>query len=173
MIIREERAEDFCEIRALVKEAFVTAKVSNGKEQDFVTFLRGKDTYIPDLALVAEEDGRIIGHIMLTKTAIFDGDKKQELLLLAPLCVALAYRNNGLGATLVEQAFVRARTKGYTAAVLVGDPHYYERFGFMPLQNFGIENSNGIPAPYVLAYELVPDALHKVKGFITFMTGDE
>ena len=51
-----------------MKLAFETAHVSNGEEQDFVNQLRAEGNYIPRLALVAEEDGKLIGHIMLTRT---------------------------------------------------------------------------------------------------------
>jgi hypothetical protein len=83
-------------IYELVKVTLQTAKVSNGKEQDLVNKLRNSGNYIPELALVAEEDGQLIGHIMLTKTYIItnDGDK-YETLLLGPISVSLEYRNRG------------------------------------------------------------------------------
>lgn len=84
MVIRKERQEEFHQIYDLVKTAFQTAKVSNGKEQDFVDQLRSGGGYIPELALVAEEDGKLIGHIMLTEMYITDGSKKFKSLLLAP-----------------------------------------------------------------------------------------
>ena len=64
MTIRQATPEDFDAIYSLVKTAFQTAKVSDGGEQDFVLKLR-KGSYIPELELVAEEDGVLIGHIML------------------------------------------------------------------------------------------------------------
>ncbi|MFA7074347.1 MAG: hypothetical protein WC234_04055, partial [Endomicrobiaceae bacterium] len=98
MIIRQETKKDFQEIYSLVKIAFETAKVSNGKEQDYVNELKAGKNYIPELALVAEQDGRIIDHIMLTKFYIkTDKNTKEESLLLAPLCVKLEYRNEKIG----------------------------------------------------------------------------
>lgn len=67
MIIRRETSEEFPRIYALVKTAFQTAKVADGNEQDFVSQLRAGGGYIPELALVAEENGSLIGHIMLTR----------------------------------------------------------------------------------------------------------
>ena len=58
MIIRQETKEDFKEIYKLVKNAFETARVSNGKEQDYVNELRASSKYIPELALVVEEQHR-------------------------------------------------------------------------------------------------------------------
>ncbi|HWR07601.1 hypothetical protein [Sporomusa sp.] len=56
MIIRKETEKDFSQIYDLVKAAFQTAKVSDGKEQDFVNQLRSSSNYIPELALIAEEN---------------------------------------------------------------------------------------------------------------------
>ena len=69
MTIRQATPKDFDAIYSLVKTAFQTAKVSDGGEQDFVLKLR-KGSYIPELELVAEEDGVLIGHIMLTGASI-------------------------------------------------------------------------------------------------------
>ena len=70
LIIRQEKSSEFQYIYDFVRVAFETAKVSNGKEQDFVNRLRASDRYIPELALVAEKNAKIVGHIMLTKTHV-------------------------------------------------------------------------------------------------------
>ena len=115
MIIRRETPEEFSMIYDLVKVAFQTAKVSDGKEQDFVNQLRNSGNYIPELALVAEESGKLIGHIMLTKTYITSDKNKFETLLLAPISVALEYRNKGVGSKLITQSFKLAKKMGYTS----------------------------------------------------------
>lgn len=167
MVIRRETPEEFAEIYDLVKVAFQTAKVSDGKEQDFVNHLRSSGNYIPELALVAEEDGKLIGHIMLTKTNIVNGDNKFEALLLAPISVALEYRNRGVGTGLIKESFKLAKEKGYTSVLLVGDPAYYHRFGFKTAVDFGIKHSHDIPDEYVMACELVADALGGISGTTT------
>ncbi len=168
MIIRRETPEEFSQIYDLVKIAFQTAKVSNGKEQDFVNHLRSSGNYIPELALVADENGKLIGHIMLTKTFIVNSGNKFGTLLLAPISVALDYRNKGVGSNLIKESFKLAKDMGYTSVFLVGDPAYYHRFGFKASVNFGIKNINNIPDEYVMACELVPDALHGISGTIDF-----
>jgi putative acetyltransferase len=65
MKIRPETPQDFPFLYNFVKDAFKTAKISNGDEQNFVDKLRTIEGYIPELALVAEENSKIIGHIML------------------------------------------------------------------------------------------------------------
>lgn len=70
MKIRVVNKSDFKDIYNLVKEAFKTAQVSDGNEQDFVLELRKRVFYIPSLEFVAEEQGELIGHIMFTKQAV-------------------------------------------------------------------------------------------------------
>ncbi|MDF9408723.1 MAG: hypothetical protein A4E52_01842 [Pelotomaculum sp. PtaB.Bin013] len=164
MIIRRETPEEFSKIYDLVKIAFQTAKVSNGKEQDFVNHLRAGGNYIPELALVSEENGILIGHIMLTKTYIVNNSNKYQALLLAPISVALKHRNKGVGSHLIRESFKLAKEMGYTAVLLVGDPAYYHRFGFNAAINFGIKNTHNIPDKYVMACELVPGALNGISG---------
>jgi len=168
MIIRRETEDDFDRIYDLVKVAFQTAKVSNGKEQDFANELRNSGNYIPELALVAEEDGKLIGHIMLTKTYITTDDGKFEALLMAPISVLLEHRNRGVGSELINESFRLAKELGYTVVVLVGDPAYYHRFGFRPAVTFGIKHTPEIPDENVMACELVPDALNGFSGKIDF-----
>ena len=168
--IRPEMPADFAEIHALVKTAFETAKVSNGDEQNFVDRLRASSDYLPDLALVAIEDDRIVGCVMLTRTSIVTAAGPREILLFAPLAVDLAHRSAGLGARLTREALERGRAAGFDAVTLVGDPAYYGRFGFRPTTDFGVDNTDGIPSQYVQMLELVPGALAGVGGTITFAT---
>lgn len=168
MIIREERPEDFGEIYRLVETAFKTAKVADGNEQDFVDTLRSRDSYIPRLALVAELDGRLVGHIMLTRTVIAGADgRNHEALMLAPLSVLREYRLRGIGALLVESAFEKASKMGFRSVFLAGDPAYYSRFGFRASTGFGIGNASGIPEQFALAAELIPGALDGIRGTVS------
>ena len=168
MIVRPERPDEFPQIYDLVKVAFQTARVSNGKEQDFVNQLRTSGNYIPELALVAEEDGKLIGHIMLTKFYIVNSSNRFEILLLAPLSVVLEYRDQGVRSALVKESFKRARKTGYTSVILVGDPAYYRRFGFKTAADFGIKNKQHIPDENVMVCELVPDGLRGIHGTLDF-----
>ena len=164
MVIRRERPEEFPQIYDLVKVAFQTAKVSNGKEQDFVNQLRSGANYIPELALVAEENGKLVGHIMLTKAHIVNGANKFVALYLAPISVVFGYRNKGIGSNLIKESFKLAKEMGYTSVLLVGDPAYYHRFGFKSAVTFGIKHMHEIPDENVMAFEPVPNVLSGVNG---------
>ncbi|MGD0857221.1 MAG: N-acetyltransferase [Dehalococcoidia bacterium] len=166
MVIRRERPEEFPQIYDLVKIAFQTAKISDGKEQDFVNQLRSGGNYIPELAMVAEENGELVGHIMLSKAHIVNGSNKFEILYLAPISVVLGYRNKGIGSSLIKESFKLAKEMGFTSVFLVGDPAYYHRFGFKSAITFGIKHTHEIPDENVMACELVPNALKGISGTI-------
>lgn len=165
--IREETDRDQAEIYTLIKTAFETAKVKDGNEQDFAANLRKSDRYIPELALVAQSGGKLIGHIMLTKTKLTRPDGKvEEVLLVAPLSVLIEYRDKGVGSALMKEGLRKAKEMGYNAAFLCGDPGYYERFGYKRSSLFGIGNAQNIPEQYVLAYELKRNALEEITGTV-------
>ena len=169
MNIRQENINDYEVIYRFVKTAFETAKVKDGHEQDFVNSIRSSDNYIPELALVAEDKGEIIGHIMLSKTYVENEDKKFEALYLAPVSVLLKRRNQGIGSKLIYESFKHARGMGYKAVFLAGDPAYYNRFGFVPTIKHNIKCSLEIPEELyenIMVCELVPDALAGVSGIV-------
>lgn len=169
MDIRLAKKEDFDQIYELVKTAFETAQVSDGKEQDFVRKLRAGDTYLPELEFIAEEQGSIIGHVMMTKQTVETGRGAYTGVLVAPLCVASRHRDLGIGQKLMRYACKQAVKAGYEAAFLVGNPKYYSRFGFRETREFGIENGTEIPDEVVMACELVEGALEGIKGRIVNM----
>ena len=171
MVIRQEEAKDFDEIYSLIKTAFKTAKVSDGDEQDFANNLRKGSDYIQQLALVAELNDKIIGHIMFTKCRI-ECDEKDvfEGLLLAPLSVLIEHRGKGVGSKLVEEGFKQAKEMSYTTVFLCGYPDYYKRFGFKTISEYkNIKNTSTVPDEFLMAYELMPNALSNVKGHLNIV----
>ncbi len=166
LIIRQETPGDYATIRRLVQEAFRTAKVSDGDEQEYVNKLRSSAGYIPELALVLADGPELVGHIMLTRFAITTPCGAFEALLLAPVCVLKEYRNRGVGSEFIRHALGLAKESGFKAVFLVGDPAYYNRFGFEPAVSYGITNTDNIPEQYVMALELEDGALKNHTGTI-------
>ncbi len=167
MRIRPERENELPKIDELVRIAFETAEVSDGDEQDFVDRLRRGGEYVPELALVVEDENDLIAYIMLTRIVVSSNDERHPVLLLAALAVVLERRAQGVGTGLVDAAFRRARELGHAAVVVVGDPAYYSRFGFRRCAEFGIANANGIEDEFFMARELEPGGLSAVRGTIS------
>jgi len=180
MKIRQENEYDFSQIYDFVKKAYQTANNSDGNEQDLVNKLRAGDNYIPKLALVAEDEndaGKLIGYIMLTKIAIKGitemPKNRFEILLLAPVAIEAAQRNKGLGSELILDSLKRAKNEGYAAVILVGDPKYYKRFGFVSAAKYGIKNKQNIPDENVLVLEFVSGILDGMAGTVDFDEPDD
>lgn len=169
MIIRQAKKEDYDNIYEFVKEAFSTADVSDGTEQDFVVELRGGSTYIPKLEFVALDGEELVGHIMFTRQEVVKKNSIYMGLLVAPLSVKLSHRSEGVGTALMHHGFEEAEKLGYEAAFLAGNPEYYSRFGYEQTTVFGIKNVTEIPDQYVLGCEIKKGSLANVRGTISLV----
>lgn len=134
MLIRKEESKDYETIYSVVKAAFDSAEHSDGNEQDLVNALRKGEAYIPELSLVAETDGKIVGHIMFTKARVGD----DTVLVLAPLSVLPEYQRMGIGMSLIKEGHCIADRLGYEYSVVLGSEKYYPKTGYLPADNFGI-----------------------------------
>lgn len=100
MVIRQETKKDYVAVYQLIKDAFATAEHTDGIEQDLVEALRkNEDAFIPELSLVAEEQGEVIGHILFTKMKVGN----DTVLALAPLSVKPKYQHQGIGTSLIME----------------------------------------------------------------------
>ena len=134
MIIEHEQQGDFPEIDTLIRTAFAHAPHRDGTEQDLVANLRKSAAYVPELALIARLDGRIIGHILFTEVCI--GGRTG--LALAPLSVLPAHQRQGVGKALMAAGHALATEKGYPVSVVLGSETYYPLAGYVPAAQFGI-----------------------------------
>ena len=115
-----------------------------------VNALRYGSAYIPELSLVAEENGSIIGHIMFTKAEI--GGK--IVLALAPLSVLPEYQRKGVGTALIEEGHKIAKEMGYAYSVVLGSENYYPKFGYIPADTFGIIAPFDVPRDNFMVYKI-------------------
>lgn len=166
IIIRQTTQTEYAAIGDLIKTAFETAVHRDGNEQNFAAKLRTGENYIPRLDLTATLDGVPAGHIMLTQTGVTKPDgTRYDTLMVAPLSVLLEHRCAGIGSALMHEGLRIAAKMGYDSAFLLGDPAYYQRFGYRPAHLCGIVHDS-FPAEYLLAKELVPGALDGITGKI-------
>jgi putative acetyltransferase len=125
--IRCELPGDEAAIRRVHLEAFSTPV-----EADLTDALRKSEAFVPGLSFLAELNGEVVGHAFFTEVLV--GDRK--LISLAPLAVRPNWQRQGIGSLLVHMGLEESRKVGYGAAVLLGDPRYYGRLGFVPASKY-------------------------------------
>ncbi|SDZ11999.1 Acetyltransferase (GNAT) family protein [Bacillus sp. 166amftsu] len=75
-------------------------------------------------------DKEIIGHVLLSKIKIVNGDKSVDSLALAPVSVAPDYQKKGIGSLLISNVLREAKELGYHSIIVLGHKEYYPKFGF-------------------------------------------
>ena len=126
MILRPESANDYDSIRSILIAAFADHPYSHQTEHLIVDALRAADALT--VALVAEVDGNVVGHIAFSPVKINGMDCMW--FALGPVAVLPDFQRQGIGKGLIEEGLKAIRSLGAQGCVLVGDPAYYERFGF-------------------------------------------
>ena len=133
-----------------------------------VDAIRQAPSFQPDLSLVAEDEGHVVGHAILTYVDLEGGGR--SLLELGPLSVQPDKQNEGVGDALVRAALAAADARGEPLVLVLGASSYYSRFGFRPASGFGIEKPD--PAIPDDDFMLVPlkgyDA--SIRGRVVFPT---
>lgn len=166
MHIRRERPVDYPEVHALVRLAFVTGQYDG--EAEYLEALRSKPAFLPELSLLAEEDERIIGQVVLYETPIRTDAAPVTALVLSPISVHPAHFRRGIARALVDRALDIAREMGYPAVFLCGEPALYQKLGFVPSHRFGILHTSDLQgdAPWCMVRELHAGALRDLQGTV-------
>ncbi|MCA9422941.1 MAG: N-acetyltransferase [Nitrospira sp.] len=124
--IRSESQSDVAAIDALIVSAFLDAPHTSHTEQLIVKALREAKQL--SVSLVAENKGNLVGHVAVSPVSISDGT--EHWYGLGPISVAPEWQRQGVGSQLVERALTELRKLGAAGCVVLGEPHYYGRFGF-------------------------------------------
>jgi putative acetyltransferase len=160
MLIRPEKDLDQTGVRAVNLAAFETAA-----EADLVGILH--DQVRPIISLIAELEGKVIGHIMFSPVYL-SADPSLQLMGLAPMAVLPEFQHGGVGSKLVAAGLECCRRDGVAAVVVLGHPKYYPRFGFSPAVDFEIDCEYKVPADVFMAVELQPEALSAKSGTVQY-----
>jgi putative acetyltransferase len=154
MIIRIAMPTDRPHIDAVLREAF-----PGPQEADLVTRLADDGDVM--FSLVADVDGVVCGTVIFSPMAA-----PFRALALAPLAVLPDYQNQGIGAALVHEGIELARVEGWDGIFVLGDPHYYQRFGF--LAETAAPYDNRYAGPYLMALSLLQGALPATSGTVDY-----
>jgi putative acetyltransferase len=144
MIIRNEKPSDIAAISEVTIAAFRTLAISHHTEQFIINALRADNALT--ISLVAEIDGRVIGHVAFSPVTISDGSPNWHGL--GPVSVLPEYQKQGIGKSLIHKGLSLLKDLESQGCALVGDPNYYKRFGFKNIPDLLHE---GIPQEFFLA----------------------
>jgi putative acetyltransferase len=136
--IRNETEADVNAIGEVTATAFKILAVSSHTEQFIIEALRAAKALT--LSLVAERDGRVIGHIAFSPVNLSDGTIGWYGL--GPVSVLPEYQREGIGKALIQEGLSRLKALGASGCCLVGHPHYYIKFGFKNAAELVLE---GVP----------------------------
>lgn len=162
MIIRAERPEDYSTIDQIHDRAF-----GHDWESLLIRNLRTEEGYDKSLSLVAEHEGKVVGHILFSRITIESPISSHPALILAPLAVFEEFRGIKAGTMLVEEGIRIAKERG-EKMILVYGHRFYERFGFTMAHEKGIFRPNPMKGEVVRLLELEEGAADGVMGVIKY-----
>lgn len=156
--IRQEKHADHDAREALLDRAYGPDRFTKCSQR-----LREDRLPAGGLSFVATDNGSLVGTVRLWNVSAGPG---RAALLLGPLAVAPEARSQGIGGKLMRHAIAAARMRGHRAILLVGDPDYYERFGFSAETTALLWMPGAYDRRRLLALELVPGALDGALGLV-------
>lgn len=160
MKIRGELDADHAAVAAVLESAF-----PEDGESRLVTRLRSSAS--PLVSLVAERQGRVVGHILFSPVTL-DSDPSLKLMGLAPMAVHPELQRSGIGSALVEAGLRECQEAGAGTVVVLGHPDYYPRFGFLPASQFQITSEYDVPSEAFMLRELRPGYLDGHRGTVSY-----
>jgi putative acetyltransferase len=161
IVIRNETDADVETITEVTIAAFKTLEISNHTEQFIIEALRAAKALT--LSLVAELDGRVIGHIAFSPVTISDGTLNWYGL--GPVSVLPEYQRKGIGKALIHEGLSRLKGLNAQGCCLVGHRDYYRKFGFKNIPGLVHE---GVPQEVFFALSFDE---HTPQGTVAFHEG--
>lgn len=160
--IRKEKAEDILPIRDIHEAAFgrpAEAKIVDALRRNVSNYL----------SLVADDEGRLVGHILFTPAVIEYAGERIVGMGLAPMAVIPDYQRQEIGSNLVTQGLKDLRKRGCPFVIVLGYPEFYSRFGFTPASRRNIRCQwEEVPDEAFLIFVLDQQAMRGVKGVAHF-----
>ena len=162
IIIRKERPDDREAVGRVNRLAF-----GQDDEADLVERLRRGDH--PSIALVAEREDQVVGHILFTPVRIVSDSGEFAAIGLAPMSVLPEYQRQGIGKELVASGLETCRVLGHEIVIVLGHPEYYPRFGFVKAAPLGICWVHEVSDEAFMVLELRDGALAGRGGIVHYL----
>ena len=169
MNIRQEQPNDYREVENLTREAFWNVYRPGCTEHFVLNRFRENPDFIPELDLVMEHDGRIIGHVMFSRAElVLDDGTRCPSWTFGPISIHPDYKRQGYGLQLLNHALAKARGMGVGFLCMEGNIAFYSQAGFGLASKLGIHyhaEPRDAEVPYFLAQELISGWL-KARGIV-------
>ena len=168
IIIRRETQIDHAAVEHLTREAFWNVYRPGCLEHYVVHVLREDPDFVPELDLVMERDGELIGHVLYMRAKIVADDGREiPMMTFGPISIRPDLQRQGLGKYLLDYSMELAEELGAGALCIEGNIDFYGKSGFVVAGTKGIRY-HGEPeqelVPYVLLKELRPGFLDGITG---------
>ena len=168
IIIRRETPEDYAAVEHLTREAFWNVYRPGCTEHYVVHVLRQDPDFVPELDLVTERDGELIGHVLYMRAKIVADDGREiPMMTFGPISISPDLQRKGLGKYLLDFSMERARELGVGALCIEGNIDFYGKSGFVVAGTRGIRY-HGEPEQEIVPYVLLKELQH---GFLDSVTG--
>ena len=168
ILIRRETPGDFTAVEELTREAFWNVYRPGCLEHYVVHVLREDPAFVPELDLVMELDGRLIGHVMYMRASISADDGRDiPVMTFGPISIRPELQRRGLGKRLLDESMERAAALGAGALCIEGNLGFYGKSGFVVAGTRGIRyhgEPDKLLVPYFLLRELREGYLRGVTG---------
>ena len=175
IVIRSEEKGEYRKVENMVRESFWNVYRPGCMEHYVLHQLRKDAAFVPELDLVMERDGELIGQNMFMRAWIAaDDGSKIPIMTMGPICIAPQWKRKGYGKILLDYSLEKAKELGYGALCFEGNIDFYGKSGFREASEFGIRY-HGLPegedASFFLCKELIPGYLEGITGEYTTPEG--
>ncbi len=166
--IRLETKKDYREVENLTRESFWNVYRPGCMEHYVLHCYRNRKEFIPELDLVMEKDGKIIGHVMYSEATIqVDDGRVIPIMTFGPISIAPEYKRKGYGKKLLDYSMGKAKEMGAGMLCIEGNIDFYGKSGFIVASTKGI-HYHAEPRENVVPYFLLKELK---EGFLDGITG--
>lgn len=175
IVIRSEEKGEYRKVENMVRESFWNVYRPGCMEHYVLHQLRKDAAFVPELDLVMEQNGELIGQNMFMRAWIAADDGREiPIMTMGPICIAPQWKRKGYGNILLDYSLEKAKELGCGALCFEGNIDFYGKSGFREASEFGIRY-HGLPegedASFFLCKELIPGYLDGITGEYTTPEG--
>lgn len=168
ILIRREKEEDYFTVENVIREAFWNVYKPECDEHLMVHQLRQSRDFIPELDLIAECDGKIVGNIICSRCLVVndenDTENRQDVIAIGPIGVLPEYQKRGIGGLLIQAVKEKAIQMELSGIILYGNPLYYHRFGFVNAEKHKLRTPQNTNFEDFMVFELSLGGLQNISG---------